>query len=207
MRWLLPVTFAILLAPSHGNAQASHHSILGLGVAVNSNLDIRLPLRIASRWRLEPGIGVVDAKTTATSVGGGVPAQPRDVSRRYWRLSLLLGRLIAVDSTFTLYCGPRFALVRNSQTQQVYLGLNNTRTRISYNTLDKEFGLITGAEAALGRHFTVGGEVGLSYTLGGDPSVDYSSMPQGYSFNVSGGGHTLNTSAAVVVRWFPGGMK
>ncbi len=203
MRWILPVTLGLVLLPGQGSAQTSRSPLLGFGVGVNSNLDIRVPLRIATRWRLEPSLGLLDRKVTYTTVTVGAADQHSDYSQRYWRFAVLLGRLIPIDSTFTLYAGPRLALLRTSQTQQFNLGLGGP-TEFSVTTIDKEFALVTGAEAALGRHFSAGGEVALSYTFGGHPSFDRASLPAGLSINLPDGGHTLTTSAAVVVRWFVG---
>jgi hypothetical protein len=42
-------------------AQSSRRPTLGFGVGVNANVDIRLPLHVARRWRIEPSVGVSDS--------------------------------------------------------------------------------------------------------------------------------------------------
>jgi hypothetical protein len=203
MRRLLLAILGTILASRVCAAQSPRRPFFGLGVGVNSNLEIRLPLGVSQTWRIEPSLRIVDDDITLTTITQGSPDDHRDVSQRIWRISVLLARLIPIDSTFTAYFGPRLAILRSSSTQQVDFG-TGTLTDLSVSQVDKEAGLVTGAEAALGRHLSLGGEVGLSYTFRGDASLDRSALPVGSSIALAASGHTLSTSAAVVVRWFLG---
>jgi hypothetical protein len=203
MRALAFISMALVSISSTVYAQSPHRRPVGLGVGINSDFDIRLPLRLGSRWRLEPSIGLLIDKVTLTTLSAGQPDQHSEASLRNWRFALLIAGLVSLDSSSSLYIGPRLSLVRSSTDQELDFG-SGTSTTVSVARLDKEVGLVSGAEAALGSHLTLGAEVSLTFLFRGDASIDPLPLPPGVIIGFSESGHKLATGAAVVVRWFVG---
>jgi Outer membrane protein beta-barrel domain len=198
----------LTLASVPANAQVSLPTF-GLGVGLNANtndganaVDVRFPFRLSNRWRLEPSLGFAFTHVDIVLVQGSATSS-QDLALRYWRLALLLARMVPLDSTVHAYFGPRLALIRNSQSGEIDTGLPSL-TDFSVATLNKEVALVAGGEVALTPHLTVGGELSLSYIFRGDVSIEPRPLPDNLAITAAGKGHTVATGGAVIIRWFLG---
>ena len=176
---------------------------VGIGVGINNGLEIRLPVSLSRRWRLEPAVGLTDQKVTGTTSLSASTDPSRESSDRAWRLSILLARVVSLDSAVSVYLGPRVGVSRTSQSRDFAFG-SAPPNLISWRQVSPQFGLVTGAEFFLTRHFSIGGEVNLTETFNGPVTVSPSPLPQNVVLGLQTGGHTLRTGAEAVVRWFFG---
>ena len=147
-------------------------------------------------------VGLNHATTTFSVIGPGTSGDGFDYSQTNWVLSLLIARMIRVDSTFTLYVGPRLGLLRSAASRKFMSG--SIQSKVAQSRVDKLFGLATGAEAALGRHLSLGGEVTLDAYFEGHPSIRFTPSTATDLATYNGDGHLVNTSATVILRWYFG---
>jgi hypothetical protein len=199
--------FAALLLPSAAVGQSAYSRSWGLGVSLDANtrngarpVDLRVPIRFARHWRLEPALGLEDFSTTGFSFAGTTPIDSSKLHERFWRLSLLFGRVIRLDSSTRAYLGPRLALIRNEQ-RETFAFLADSA--FAFHRLDKEIALVVGAEASLGTHLALGGELSAAYQFAGKPVFD-ETLPSSIGVGLQSGGHFLSTGGAVVVHWYLG---
>ncbi|MFN8653681.1 MAG: outer membrane beta-barrel protein [Gemmatimonadales bacterium] len=180
---------------------------VGIGVGVNadngsvgiSGVTIRVPIRLGARWRLEPSARFGVLSTTTVTIQDSTRSGERS-DQSAWALGVLLAYRMALDSTVSAYVGPRFELRRTSSTQEIPNSI--PRQEFTLYFLDEQVAAVAGAEVALGRHFSLGGEVSLGYTFLGPAKVKPWPLPAGLLLVTHDRGHVISTSGAALVRWY-----
>jgi hypothetical protein len=203
----------LLVLPVSLSAQAPGQPRWGLGLGLDANtihgaraVDIRLPLRMGNRGRIEPAFGFASSSENDRIFSGG-STYDQEIKFSYYSAGILIARLFVIDDRVRGYIGPRLTLQRFSRSFGIKNALFAADTSASTRSVDKLVGLVTGAEVRVTNHLSVGGEVDLTYSFFGKSKLDPDPPPT--SLNVIGvrGGHDLETGGAVVVRWFLGGSK
>lgn len=200
---------ALLLAafPLSAIAAQQPEGRVGLGVGVNadnsgsgsSGVTIRVPIRLAAHWRLEPSARFGIVSTTTVTIQDSTRSGDK-ADQSAWALGVLLAYRLVLDSTVSAYVGPRFELRRTSTTQ----GIPNAIPRQEFTLffLDEQVAAVVGAEVALGRHFSLGGEASIGYTFLGPAKVKPWPLPAGLLLVARDRGHVIATNGAALVRWY-----
>jgi outer membrane protein with beta-barrel domain len=208
MHTLLFSLFVASLPISALTAQGPRQGPIGLGVAINASTSegtgavaVRVPLRVATHWRLEPSL-LFDFTSSSQRSFTNAGTDNTDVSVRVWGASMLLAYRMFLDSAVSAYLGPRLEVHRVSVTQE--LSTVFPTESVSYSLFDKSIAIVAGGELGVGAHLSLGGEVHLAYTFLGSPSVDPTPIPPGIQLVIVDGGHEVSTGGALVLRWFFG---
>jgi outer membrane protein with beta-barrel domain len=161
---------------------------VGLGMAFSSggsagSYGIYVPIAVAPRFRMEPEFGV-SSWTTTYDLGTG-PLESKDT-----QIFAGVGFLFLSDAgtDVKVYVGPRAGLAWISREDTN----PSSGSQESHHT-DWWIALAGGGEYYLAERFSLGGEVLIAYTHGGEPQGN--GFPSTASY--------LGTSATAFLRWYP----
>lgn len=199
MRTIVMVLVLALLATSRGDAQDDSPKV-GVGVAflaaspigqLTGTSTLYFPVATGRSFRLEPTLGWHHTSFEETASDPGSPINGISGSSSAFLLGVGLFGVTRPAGETLLYYGPRLgvAWAKTSESDQSGNSLKETQTNwFATATL--------GGEQRVS-HFSVGGEVGLSYLHIGRPSFE------GTGFVASdAGGSSVGTGASAFVRWY-----
>ncbi len=196
---------AIAAVPLHAQDQPGRR--LGIGLTFNpANLivldnnqltvmpagfnNFLVPIELTPQVTLEPEFGILSTKSSASS-GGSTSSST--VSSLRLGAGFLVGFL--ERGGLRPYIGPRAGIIRSSyETGYTYPGGGNKNSATQTNYYVSG---VIGAQYFFSRHFSLGGEVQLTYLEEGKRHED---PPPTYPMDLSG--HTIGTSGLIIVRCF-----
>ena len=149
--------------------------------------NIYFPLIIGSSFKLEPEFGLlrVSEKTTDGTTSS-------ESSATLTRLGIGAFWVAPIRESFRAYVGPRVGIVRNSESSRFGTGPERKMTQTNL-VLE----LATGGEYLFSSHFSLGGEVRLTYINVGEREVTPPSpSPSQQSRSI------LTTNALILLRWY-----
>ena len=197
------VTLAVsVLATSLTEAQDDSAKV-GVGLAflaenpigqITGRSTLYVPIATGPSFRVEPTLGWAHTSEHVTTSDPTSPANGISQSSSALLVGVGLFGIKRLGSGTLLYYGPRIGIAwgRVQDTDQSGNSLKQSQTDWF-------------AEGALGgehriSHFSVGGEVDLSYRHMGDPSFEQTGAPTFSSAGV--GGSSVGTGASAFVRWY-----
>ena len=149
--------------------------------------NIYFPLIIGSSFKLEPEFGLLrlSEKTTDGTTSS-------ESSATLTRLGIGAFWVAPIRESFRAYVGPRVGIVRNSESSRFGTGPERKVTQT-----DLVLELVTGGEHLFSSHFSLGGEVRLTYINVGEREVTPPSpSPSQQSRSI------LTTNALILLRWY-----
>ena len=149
--------------------------------------NIYFPLIIGSSFKLEPEFGLLrlSEKTTDGTTSS-------ESSATLTRLGIGAFWVTPIRESFRAYVGPRVGIVRNSESSRFGTGPERKVTQT-----DLVLELVTGGEHLFSSHFSLGGEVRLTYINVGEREVTPPSpSPSQQSRSI------LTTNALILLRWY-----
>jgi hypothetical protein len=193
-------TLLALALTAPAAAQSARGTAVGLGVALNpialGDLDtdatmlpvglgnFTVPIRVGSRLRLEPELGILRAHSEAS--GGGFSGGSTATLLRY---GIAAHFMMAGTDDFQPYIGPRLGFIRSSTRQESSGSPANEDKRT-----DHYLGVAIGGEYWLTSRFSLGAEVQINRVgIGRDSDVP-SSMDSSASF--------LSNNGVISVRFY-----
>ncbi len=157
---------------------------VGLGITIGGFNEIRVPLALSPRHRLEPEIGF--RHTSSTLVLSGTSRETKSVNIH---VGAGLFFLRDVGEKTNVHFGPRLGIVfSTSSTTDPTFGDTESEST------DWFAEVVAGGEHFLSSRFSLGAEVQLGYHYGGEPTT----IGSGISSSSSGFG----TSVAALLRWY-----
>ena len=150
--------------------------------------NIYFPLIIGSSFKLEPEFGLLrlSEKTTDGTTSS-------ESSATLTRLGIGAFWVTPIRESFRAYVGPRVGIVRNSESSRFGTGPERKVTQT-----DLVLELVTGGEHLFSSHFSLGGEVRLTYINVGEREVTPSPPPSPSEQSSS----ILTTNALILLRWY-----
>lgn len=150
--------------------------------------NIYFPLIIGSSFKLEPEFGLLrlSEKTTDGTTSS-------ESSATLTRLGIGAFWVTPIRESFRAYVGPRVGIVRNSESSRFGTGPERKVTQT-----DLVLELVTGGEHLFSSHFSLGGEVRLTYINVGESKVTPPSLPSPSEQSRS----ILTTNALILLRWY-----
>ena len=150
--------------------------------------NIYFPLIIGSSFKLEPEFGLlrVSEKTTDGTTSS-------ESSATLTRLGIGAFWVAPIRESFRAYVGPRVGIVRNSESSRFGTGPERKMTQTNL-VLE----LATGGEYLFSSHFSLGGEVRLTYINVGEREVTPPPPPSLFERSAS----ILTTNALILLRWY-----
>ncbi|MDX1531673.1 MAG: outer membrane beta-barrel protein [Rhodothermales bacterium] len=153
-----------------------------LALSAATGATFYLPLNVSSRFRLEPELGFGRFSSSVEDVDAGLTVS---------QFHLGVGAMALLPRPdLTLYVGGRLRYTRSSETNELPedFGGDEETSASAFG-----FGPVVGGEHFFGRHFSLGGEVGVLYqTYGADRDGD------AFELDLS----TLNTFASALLRFY-----
>ena len=149
--------------------------------------NIYFPLIIGSSLKVEPEFGLLRLSEKATGSFG-----ESEVSSTLLRLGLGVFWITPLRGSFRAYVGPRVGIVRQSSSFS-FSSQPEQQVTQTHRILE----LATGGEHLFSSHFSLGGEVRLSYITAGEPKETPSS-PNPVEQNES----IVTTNALILLRWY-----
>ncbi len=150
--------------------------------------NLYFPLIIGSSFKLEPEFGLLrlSEKTTDGTTSS-------ESSATLTRLGIGAFWVTPIRESFRVYVGPRVGIVRNSESSSFGTGPERKVTQTNF-ILE----LATGGEHLFSSHFSLGGEVRLTYINVGERKVTPSPPPSPSEQSSS----ILTTNALILLRWY-----
>ncbi len=150
--------------------------------------NVYFPLIIGSSFKLEPEFGLLrfSEKTTDGTTSS-------ESSGTLTRLGIGAFWVSEIRESFRAYVGPRVGIVRDSETSRFS---TQPERKVTQTNLVLE--LVTGGEHLFSSHFSLGGEVRLTYINVGEREVTppFGPSPSEQSRSI------LTTNALILLRWY-----
>ncbi len=150
--------------------------------------NIYFPLMIGSSFKLEPEFGLLHASDKTTD-----GTSSSESSGTLTRLGIGAFWVTPIRESFRAYVGPRVGIVRDSETFSPGTG---PERKVTQTNLVLE--LVTGGEHLFSSHFSLGGEVRLTYINVGERKATppFPPSPSEQSRSI------LTTNALILLRWY-----
>jgi len=168
-----------------------------------------VPIYVTNAIRLEPSFGIYSSSST-TKDNSSYPSSTTDASS-VSTIGIRGTYNSMISRSLIVYFGPRLELAFvSSKHQYSYIASYpspNTpaEDKTTSTETDITFGGVAGAEYFPIRHFSVGGEIDLSYITFGNPNITYENYPSPGPPAINTATrdqYILNTGVLFFVRWY-----
>ncbi len=152
--------------------------------------NLYFPLIIGSSFKLEPEFGLLRLSEKTTD-----GTSSSESSATLTRLGIGAFWVTPIRESLRAYVGPRIGIVRNSESSR--FGPEPERKETQTNLVLE---LATGGEYLFSSHFSLGGEVRLTYINVGERKVTPAPTPPPPPVDRSA--NILTTNALILLRWY-----